>query len=85
MSTRTLQIQYPEELPDALQESAEKFEQEARMAMAVKLFEMNRLSSGMAARLAGMERVAFLLDLHKYGIPMIDMDDEEFDEDLKNA
>jgi predicted HTH domain antitoxin len=38
------------------------------MAMAVKLFEMKRLSSGMAAQLAGMERVTFLLNLHHYGL-----------------
>jgi predicted HTH domain antitoxin len=29
-------------------------EQEAKMAMAVKLFEMKRISSGMAASLVGM-------------------------------
>jgi len=34
------------------------------MAMAVKLFEMKRLSSGMAATLAGLNRVNFLLNLH---------------------
>ena len=33
------------------------------MAMAVKLFEMRRLSSGMAAALVGMDRVSFLLRL----------------------
>ena len=55
------------------------------MAMAVKLFEMKRLSSGMAARLAGMERVSFLLDLHRYGVAMIDLDEAELQSDLDNA
>jgi predicted HTH domain antitoxin len=82
---KQLKVEYPDNLPDALQESPEQFEREARLAMAVKLFEMQRVSSGIAARLAGMDRVAFLLELHKYGVPMIDMDEEDFEEELRNA
>jgi predicted HTH domain antitoxin len=80
-----LVIDYPPLLPDALQQSREEFEQEAKMAMAVKLFEMKRLSSGMAARLAGMDRVSFLLTLHRYGVAMIDLDEQELQSDLDNA
>ncbi len=80
-----LTIDYPETLPDALQQTPEQFEQEAKMAMAVKLFEMKRLSSGMAAALVGMDRVSFLLNLHRYGIPVIDLSDEDLLSDLKNA
>lgn len=72
-----INIEYPETLPDALQETPEEFEHEARMAMAVKLFEMKRISSGMAARLAGIDRVTFLLNLHRYGVNMISYNEEE--------
>lgn len=78
-------IQYPSLLPDALQQTRVDFEQEAKMAMAVKLFEMKRLSSGVAAKLVGMDRVPFLLSLHRYGVAMIDLDEEELLADLKNA
>ncbi|QMS89342.1 UPF0175 family protein [Nostoc edaphicum CCNP1411] len=61
-----LKIDYPETLPDALQQMQEQFEQEAKMAMAVKLFEMKRISSGLAAQLAGINRITFLLNLHRY-------------------
>jgi predicted HTH domain antitoxin len=80
-----LVIDYPQLLPDALQQTRLDFEQEAKMAMAVKLFEMKRLSSGVAAKLAGMDRVTFLLDLHRYGVAMIDLDDEDLLADLHNA
>jgi predicted HTH domain antitoxin len=53
--------------------------------MAVKLFELGKLSSGMAANLVGMERVAFLLSLHRYGVAMIDLDAAELESDLNNA
>ena len=58
-----LEIEYPENLPDVLQTTRARFEQEVKMAMAVKLFEMRRLSSGMAAALVEMDRVSFLLRL----------------------
>ena len=80
-----LNIQYPQIWLDALQVTQDSFEEEAKMAMAVKLFEMKRLSSGMAAKLVGIPRVLFLLRLHQYGVPMLNLDEEEFTEDIKNA
>ena len=83
--THQLHIDYPEQLPDVLQMSRQQFEQEARMAMAVKFFELKRLSSGLAATLAGVDRVSFLLGLHRYGTSMIDLDEEELRSDIQNA
>ncbi len=80
-----LTIRYPKTLPDALRQTRDQFEQEAKMAMAAKLFEMGRLSSGMAASLVGIDRVTFLLKLHEYGVPMIQGDEDELRTDLINA
>ena len=80
-----LKIDYPDILLDALQETREQFEKEAKMAMAAKLFEMKRLSTGMAASLAGIDRVSFLLNLHRYGVSMIDLEEEELLSDVEHA
>lgn len=80
-----LRIDYPETLPDALQQTPEQFEQEAKWAMAVKLFEMKRISSGTAAQLVGTDRVTFLLSLQRYKVPMIDLDEAELLSDLANV
>jgi len=80
-----LSINYPENIPDALNTTRGEFEEEAKMAMAIKLYEMKRLSSGMAADLLGMNRVTFLMTLHRYGVPAIDLEAEELLEDVKNA
>ncbi len=82
---QTLQIEYPEMLPDILQKSREDFELEARMALAVKLFEMKRISSGIAAKMAGVDRVSFLLKLHEFNVPMINLDIDELKSDLVNV
>ena len=80
-----LTIEYPETLPDALGRSREQFEQEAKWAMAIKLFELKRLSSGTAAALIGVDRVTFLLKLADYEVPLIDLDESELLADLSNA
>jgi predicted HTH domain antitoxin len=82
---RQLTINYPDTLPDVLQESVAQFEHEAKMAMAVKLFEMKRLSSGLAAELVGLDRVSFLLQLSHYGVNAIDLDENELRSDIVNA
>lgn len=83
--TCQLKIDYPDTLPDSLQQTREQFEQEARWALAIKLFEMKRISSGIAAQLIGTDRVTFLMNLHRYGVPMIDLSQEELLSDLENA
>ena len=80
-----LKIRYPDTLLDALQETRGEFENEAKMAMAAKLFEMKRLSSGMAASLVGTDRVSFFLDLHRYGVAMIDLEQEELLSEMEHA
>ena len=50
---------------------------ELRMAAAVKMFELGRLSSGAAARLAGIPRVVFLSKLADYGVDTFDLSEEE--------
>ncbi|MGI0480414.1 UPF0175 family protein [Geminocystis sp. CENA526] len=78
-------IEYPSTFPDAINQTSQEFEQEAKWAMAVKLFEMEKISSGMAGILLGIDRVTFLLKLADYGVPMIDLDEEELLSDLANA
>ncbi len=78
-------IDYPENLPDAMAESRQTFEREAKLAMAVKLFEMQRISSGHAAALAGLDRAEFLLKLKEFGASTMNFDPAELADDIQNA
>jgi predicted HTH domain antitoxin len=47
--------------------------------LALKLFESGRITSGSAARLLGINRLAFLDLLHTHGIPYFDYSREELE------
>jgi len=66
MGEITLSI--PAELLIALKVTPEQCGAELHLAAAVKLYEMGRLSSGAAAKLAGLPRVVFLAKLADYGV-----------------
>lgn len=78
-------ISYPPEVLWALQKDAEEFEVEARLLLALKLYETGKLSSGLAARLAGIPRVTFLFLLGQHGLSPFGEEPAELERDLHNA
>jgi predicted HTH domain antitoxin len=58
---------------------------EVRLVAAVKLLEMGRLSSGAAAKLAGLPRVIFLAKLSELGAAALRHTEAELAEDLAHA
>ena len=56
-----------------------------RMAAAVKLFELGQLSSGAAARLAGVPRVVFLSRLADYDVDTFRLTEEQLQRETRLA
>ncbi len=50
---------------------------EAKFMLALKLFEVGRLSSGKAGKLCGMGRVEFLFAAGRAGVSVVALDDDE--------
>ena len=46
--------------------------------LALKLYEVGRLSSGKAGKLCGMGRVEFLFTAGRAGVPVVALDGHEF-------
>lgn len=55
---------------------------EARMAMSIRLFEKGKISLGQAANVAGFSKRAFIDILGREGIPVVNYSAEELREEL---
>jgi predicted HTH domain antitoxin len=83
MTDVTLHI--PDETLLALKMTPESLPAEVRLAAAMKLFELGRLSAGAAAQLAGTPRPVFLAKLADYGVTTFRMTEAELREDAQSA
>ncbi|HUG90924.1 MAG TPA: UPF0175 family protein [Planctomycetaceae bacterium] len=78
-------LSVPDESLQDLALSAEELGDELRLAAAIKLYELGRLSSGAAARLAGVPKPLFLSKLGAYGVTTFDLSEGELAQDVRNA
>jgi len=80
-----IKLSLPDEAVVALKRNPDQLAEEIRLAAAMKLYELGRLSSGAAAVLAGVPRVVFLSMLADYGIATFKLSPEELAEELARA
>jgi predicted HTH domain antitoxin len=80
-----LVMEIPEESILALKVSPDQIGQTLRLAAAIKLYEIGRLSSGAAARLAGVPRVIFLSRLSEYGVDTFNLTEKDLNAEKRLA
>lgn len=80
---KTVSIPYPEGLPQSLKLSDSEFAEEVRFLTAAKLYELGKISSGKAAKMAGLDRVSFLEKLAPYKMAAINIQAEEIDKEIE--
>lgn len=83
---RLINITYPESLANSMKLNVRDFEKEIKMSSMVKLYELGRISSGIAAKVLGLSRLDFLDIVGQYKVSIIDFSDiDELNDDIINA
>jgi len=85
MKTKEGILEYPDEILISLKEDEEHFLREVKVLAAVKLYELNRLSLGKAAKLACLDKVDFIKVLGEHKVSIFKLNEEELAKDVKNA
>ncbi|MEZ4729890.1 MAG: UPF0175 family protein [Caldilineaceae bacterium] len=80
-----LTIEYPSELLWALQQEPDEFATEAKRLLAIELYKSGKLTTGLAARMAGIPRTTFLFLLGQYGLSPFGEEPDEIEDDLNHA
>lgn len=82
---KTLTITYDEGLLLLTGLQPHEFEREAQFLLALKLFELRRISAGKAAELSGLSKPDFIFKASQLGVPVVDLDDDQLEAEFHNA
>jgi len=79
-----MSISYPEDLLITSGKSPKDLEAELLFLLAVKLYELRRLSLGKAAEFCQMNKIQFMFELGRMKIPVINLDDDQIADELRD-
>ena len=80
---QTLTLNYPDDLEQAVNLTPQELESQIRLMAALKMFELGKLSSGKAAKLAGLSRVEFLEMCGRYQVSVFNYGPDELEHELR--
>jgi predicted HTH domain antitoxin len=80
-----LTLEMPESAFAALHQAPAEFAQEMRVAAAVKWYELERISQGRAAEIAGLTRAGFIDALSRYRVSPFQYSEQDLIEELRDA
>ena len=81
-----ISVNYPESLAFSLKMGDQEFKSEMKIISLIKLYELGKISSGLAAKLLDMKRVDFLELLEKYNVSYFSKGlENELESDFSNA
>ena len=81
---QSLSIPYSDDLLVTSGKAPRELEEELRFLLAVKLFELNRLSLGKAAEFCGMVKLRFMFELGRLKVPVVNLQDDQIAEELSD-
>ncbi len=83
MSTQSINIDLPADILALLNESEAELKQRLKLALAVQLYQEQKISIGKAAQIAQLSRLSMETLLSKHGISISNLDENDVLDDLK--
>ena len=80
-----LSLPYPDDLLVTSGKAPQELEEELASMLATKLFELHRLSVGKAAEFCRMNKLRFMYELGRLRIPVINLDDDQIADELRDV
>ena len=80
-----LSLPYPDDLLVTSGKGPKALEEELAFLLAVKLFEVRRLSLGKAADFCRMGKLRFMFELGRMKVPVMNLDDDQIADELRDA
>lgn len=80
---KSLSLPYPDDLESANHLTPDELAAQIRLMAALKMLELGKLSSGKAAELAGMSRVAFREMCGRYRVPVFNYETDALETELR--
>jgi predicted HTH domain antitoxin len=80
----TLSLPYPHDLLITSGKNPQELEEELRFLLALKLFELHRLSLGKAAEFCSMTKTKFMFELGRIGVPVINLQSDQIADELSD-
>ena len=83
---QVINVTYPKQLAFSLKMQENEFVQEMQKLSIIKLYELGKISSSIAAKILNLTRVDFIELINKYQVSFFSyVSDDELLNDLKNA
>ncbi len=84
MKTTELQLNIPSEILYTLNETKNDFIRKMKFYTALELYRLQKISTGKAAELAGMQKADFIFEAGKHNVPVINYDLDDFAQEVKS-
>jgi predicted HTH domain antitoxin len=83
MNTQTITIDFPGDILLALNESESELKKRIKLALAIQLYELQKLTIGKAAQLSGRSRLEFETELSKNKISISNLTQDDVLNDIE--
>ena len=83
MNTRTISLDFPADILLALNETEQELKQRIKVTLAIQLYQLQKLTIGKAAQIAGLSRLEFETALSKNGVAISNLTQEDVLNDIE--